>query len=182
MQNFLNRILLGAGIVFDLGKWVILSVVILVLINKFWVTIFVVDGMSMETYLHDKEIVLLSKNSYTSHDPKRGDIVVVNYPGDPAHKKYVKRVIGLSGEKISIRSSQVYINDIVLPEYYLSDNTLTEPDGEWKLSAKEFFLMGDNRPNSNDSRVFGSVEKRFFVGKATMIIYPRQKSLTIEQY
>jgi signal peptidase I len=123
--------------------------------------------------LNDKEVMVLQRNSYNSKDPKRGDVVGVKYPGDPVHKKYLKRVVGLPGEEFSIRDGHVYINGNILDESYLPFNTATQPDQVIKLGSDQFFLMGDNRPNSNDSRIFGPVEKRFIEGRAIMVIFPR---------
>ena len=161
-----------------MGKWIILAAVVIVLINKFWVTVFIVDGESMEPNMHDKELSLLNVSSYNTADPKRGDVVVVRYPGDPDHKKYVKRVIGLPGEKLEIKNSQVYINDNLQEEYYIAYELPTDPDKVVEIKKDQFFLMGDNRPVSNDSRYFGAVEKRFIVGQATTIIFPRFKQIS----
>lgn len=180
MNDIFNKILYGGGIIFDLFKWVIMAVVILVVINKFWLTIFFVDGLSMFPTLKDKEVVLLQKNSYTYNDPQRSDIVAVKYPGDPDHKKYVKRVVGLPGEKLTIKNGKVYINDKLLEveSKYLQPDVYSEPNGEWTMGTNEYFLMGDNRPGSNDSRYFGPVEKRFISGKAKAIIFPRERDLS----
>lgn len=177
LQNFFNKILFGGGVLFDLCKWVIFLAVIIILISKFWFTVFIVDGMSMEPNLHDKELVSLRVNSYITATPQRGDVVVVRYPGDPEHRKYVKRVIGLPGEKVEIKNGAVFIDGVEFLEFYIPFGVLTEPNKSLALSDKEYFLMGDNRPNSNDSRYFGAVEKRFIVGKATTIIYPRFKDI-----
>lgn len=173
MSKFINKILFGGGVIFDMCKWIILAVVIIILINKFWITVFIVDGESMEPNMHDKELSLLNVSSYNSSDPKRGDVVVVRYPGDPDHRKYVKRVIGLPQEKLEIKEGRVYINDKLLEEYYIAFDLPTEPDKITQIPENQYFLMGDNRPFSNDSRYFGAVEKRFIVGRATTIIFPR---------
>lgn len=173
MNSFINKLLFGGGIVFDLLKWVILLAVVMILIFEFWLSIFVVDGLSMYPVLNDKEVMVLQRNSYNSKNPVRGDIVGVKYPGDPVHKKYLKRVVGLPGETLSIQDNKVYINGKVLEENYLPFNAATVPDQTVKLGSDHYFLMGDNRPNSNDSRFFGPVEKRFIEGKALVIIYPR---------
>lgn len=177
MKDTFNKILFGGSILFDLTKWIILLVIILTLISKFYFSIFVVDGFSMEPTLRDKEIVLLEKNSYENKNPQRGDVVVVKYPGDPDNKKYVKRVIGLPGEKITITNNKVFINNKNFEEDYIPYGFITVPDGIWNLSDKEYFLMGDNRPNSNDSRYFGGVEKRFFYGHAKSVVYPNFREI-----
>jgi len=182
MGNFFNKILYGGGVIFDMCKWIILAVVLIILINKFWVSLFITDGASMEPNIHDKELVLLNVSKYSKAEPKRGDVVVVRYPGDPDNRKYVKRVIGLPGEKLEIKNGLVYINNKLLEEYYIALDVSTEPDKNVQLEPNKYYLMGDNRPFSNDSRYFGSVEKRFIVGQATTIIFPRFKSVPTLKY
>lgn len=178
MNKFFNKILYGGGVIFDICKWIILAVVVIILINKFWVSVFIVDGESMEPNMHDKELILLKISSYASANPQRGDVVVVRYPGDPDNRKYVKRVVALPGEKLEIKDSKVYINNQLLEEYYLAFDLPTDPDKIYQIPPGQYFLMGDNRPFSNDSRYFGSVEKRFIVGQATTIIFPRFRQIS----
>jgi len=175
MGNFLSKLIFGGGIFFDLLKWAILIFVFLVIVNRFLLSVFIVDGVSMEPNLNDKSIVLYSKN----FEPKRGDVVVVKYPGDPEKKRYVKRVIGLPGEELKIENNKIYIDNKVLEEDYLPFGVLTEPDGTHSLKD-QYFLMGDNRESSNDSRFFGPVEKRFIAGKATLLIYPLRSMPKVE--
>ena len=174
-KSFVEKIIYGGGLFFDLGKWLIVTLVVLAVVNTFLVSVFFVDGESMEPNFHDKEAVFWAKSSltYRNLDPVRGEIVLVQYPGDPANKQYVKRAIGLPGETISIANGQVYINDDLLQESYIPIDVSTSPDGTWKLTDGQFFLMGDNRENSNDSRFFGAVEKRFILGKALAVVFPR---------
>lgn len=174
-RTFLDKILYGSGVVFDLAKWLILLLIILSIVNTFFVGVFVVDGESMYPNFRDREIVLWRKGVYDSGEmkPERADIVVVQYPGDPKHKKYVKRIVGLPNENIQISNGKVYINKKVYSEEYLNPSLLTEPDGSWKLKAGEYFVMGDNRPNSNDSRYFGPIETRFIMGKSIGVVFPR---------
>lgn len=182
MKNFFEKFLFGGGVVFDLFKWLIMAVVVLTLVGKFLFSVFFVDGESMAPNLETKELVTLNIAAFYVRAPERGDVVVVKYPGDPTQKKYVKRVIGLPGEKITLKSGRVYINDNLLREEYLDYGVLSEPNKEVELSDKQFYLMGDNRPGSNDSRYFGPVEKRFIVGKATIVIFPRLRQIPKAEY
>jgi len=127
-------------------------------------------------------VAVLNKITYTFSAPKRGDVVVVKYPGDPEHKRYVKRVIGLPEEKLTVSNGLVFINDKILFESYLPPETITTKDGEWNLGADEYFLMGDNRTNSNDSRFFGPVEKRFIIGKTVWVLLPHFESIITPSY
>lgn len=176
-NQVVNRLLFGGGILFDLCKWIILAAVILTLVHKFLFTIFVVDGLSMEPTIHDRELILL-KRYKTATLPARGNVVAVKYPGDPDHKKYIKRVVGLPGNKIKVTDGKVYIDGALYIESYIPYGVTSEPSGEWDLGDNEYFLMGDNRPGSNDSRYFGPVEKRFFLGQASTIIYPRLRDIS----
>ena len=182
-RSFFNKLLFGGGVVFDLAKWLILVVVFFVLVNAYWFSIFIVDGLSMEPTILNGQLVLLNKVFYrTDKNSQRGATVVVEYPGDPTHKRYVKRVIGLPGEKIVVHDGSVFINSKKLTEDYLPFGIETDQDGVWQLNNDQYFLMGDNRPLSNDCRYFGPVEKRFFVGYAEWIIYPGLKRLPIPTY
>lgn len=172
-REFINRIIYGGGIFFDLTKWLIVTVIVLVVLNTFFVSIFVVDGLSMEPYLHDRELVLWNPNSFNEKGPERGDIIVMNYPGDPKHKKYVKRIVGLPNERVDTYDGHVYINKQLLPEDYLYVDVETDPPGTWQLGSNQYFVLGDNRPDSSDSRYFGAVDRRFILGRALSVIYPR---------
>lgn len=131
----------------------------------------------------DKQMMLMDKRYFRGEaEPKRGEVVIVKYPGDPEHKQYLKRVIGLPKEKLIIKDDKVYINNKILEESYIPPGTEIFPSGAWKLKDSEYFLMGDNRPQSNDSRYFGPVEKRFFIGKAIFMVYPVFKGVEIPEY
>ncbi len=158
-------------------KWVFLVVILLILVGKFWLTMFFVDGLSMYPTLNNKELAILKKSAYANNTPQRGDVVAVKYPGDPDNKRYIKRVIGLPGEKIEIKNGEVHINDKKLSEPYLEDGVATEPQQIKFLSNNQYFLMGDNRLGSNDSRYFGPVETRFISGQAIYVLYPHSKNL-----
>ncbi|OQB06723.1 MAG: Signal peptidase I T [bacterium ADurb.Bin212] len=183
MNQLIEKIIYGGGLVFDLSKWIIFVLICLVLVNSFWYSIFIVDGLSMEPSLHDGEVVMMDKSFVRQNKkPQRGDAVVVKYPGDPDQKRYVKRVIGLPGETVAIKNNKVSVNKKVIRESYIPLNAGTFPDGVWLLDDEEYFLMGDNRENSNDSRYFGPVAQRFFIGRATNVILPSLRSLNIPQY
>jgi len=182
-RNFFAKILYGGGVVFDMAKWLIIVAVVLAIINSYWISFFIVDGVSMEPTILNGQLVLLNKVFYRGdRAPDRGETVVVEYPGDPKHKRYVKRVIGLPGEKIVVSKGSVYINGKKINEPYLAFGTFTDQDGQWELKPDQYFLMGDNRLLSNDCRYFGPVEERFFVGHADWIIYPGLKRLETPAY
>ena len=182
-RTFFSRLLFGGGVVFDLAKWLLLIVIVIVFINAYWYSFFIVDGVSMEPTILNGQLVLLNKIFYRGDkNPERGETVVVEYPGDPAHKRYVKRVIGLPGEKVVVANGNVYIDSKKISEEYLPYGIETDQDGKWELNRDQYFLMGDNRPLSNDCRYFGPVEKRFFIGHAEWVIYPGLKRLETPAY
>lgn len=158
--------------VFDLTKWFLVAAFLIVIFNYFFVTAFFVSGPSMEPNLHDRAAVLVNRLVYRLHAPERGDLVVVRYPGDPNQTSYVKRVIGLPGETVTVSGGKVAINGRVLTESYLESGLITEPDGTRAVPVDQYFTMGDNRPLSSDSRFYGPVESRFVLGRVELTIWP----------
>lgn len=136
---------------------------------------FVVDGHSMLPNFDTGQWLLISRAHYLLGEPQRGDIVVFHYPRDPA-QDYIKRLIGLPGDTVEIRGTQVLVNGIELQEPYINEACLPAqcPDRMWQLGADEFFLMGDNRNHSSDSRVdsVGVIHRRYIVGEALVRYWP----------
>jgi signal peptidase I len=133
---------------------------------------FVVQGLSMEPTLNDGQRLLISR--FRSHRPfKRGDIVAVNGLDD-TKLDYIKRIIGLPGEHVLIRNSEVLIDGSYLKEAYLKDDESPKNGlvSEWTLMDGEYIVFGDNRNHSNDSRKFGSVLDRNILGIAWFRYWP----------
>lgn len=137
-----------------------------------------VEGTSMLPRLHDGERIFVNKLIYYDEyrwAPKieRGDIVVFWYPNDPS-KSYIKRVIGLPGELVEVREGIVHINGAVLEEKYLdpSENASSASPAPVNVKANYYFVMGDNRDNSSDSRSWGQVPKKYIYGKALLRYWP----------
>lgn len=162
----------STGCFFELTKWLIVAIIILTMVHFYIVTIFIVDGVSMEPNFHTNEIVVANRWQYLFGSPARYDAVTIKFPGDPEHKKYIKRIIGLPGDKISIFNNVVSVNGRPIAEPYLAPSTITEPDLSRVLLKDEYFLMGDNRENSSDSRIWGVANKRHLIGKAAFILWP----------
>ncbi|MCX6806975.1 MAG: signal peptidase I [Candidatus Berkelbacteria bacterium] len=157
---------------YELGKAALILALLGLFLHYFIATIFVVDGASMAPNFKDNEVVMVNKISYFIKNPKRGDAVVLKFPGRE-QEKYIKRIIGLPDETIKIESGKVYINgQKLIEEDYLSSHLTTEPDMEKTLSENEYFIMGDNRSNSNDSRIWGTCPKENLIGKAVFVLYP----------
>jgi signal peptidase I len=152
---------------------IFLIVVVFILFGVFFVQPVVVEGTSMLPQLHDGERLLVNKLVYYKIQSvswghiERGDIVVFWFPNDP-DKSYVKRVIGLPGEQVEIRNGKVLINGQELTEAYLdTEHNQTLPSWPPKrVEEHHYFVMGDNRDNSSDSRYWGLVPEKYIYGKA----------------
>lgn len=163
----------SAAIVFELSKWIIVFMVAILLVHLYIATIFMVDGASMDQTLRSGEVLLVNRLAYLVNNPKRGDIVILRFPGDPK-AKYVKRLIGLPGETVTIEQGYFYVNGIKLRETYLTPESITPENNypRYKLQKNEYFVAGDNREVSSDSRVWGAAKKEDFFGKTRLIVYP----------
>src|ERR671923_1327742 len=159
----------------DTLEIVFLALVLYVVIQYAVQTVHVL-GSSMFSTLHDNDLLVASKISYKLHQPQRGDIVVFK-PPDEASRDFIKRIIALPGERIRIVNSVVYINGQVLHEPYLPErwtyNNNWPPSGQDQLiPPDQYFVMGDNRNHSSDSRMFGPIERDSILGKAEIRIWP----------
>jgi signal peptidase I len=131
-----------------------------------------VEGTSMAPLLADQERIFINKFVYRLEPIERGDVVVFWYPLDQT-KSFIKRVVGLPGDEVEIRGGRVYINDVALDEPYVppeySDRSAYGPV---RIPSDEYFVMGDHRISSNDSRIFGPVPGGFIYGKAVFAYWP----------
>jgi signal peptidase I len=134
-----------------------------------------VEGTSMMPGLEDQERIFVNKFVYRWEPIQRGDIVVFRYPRDTS-KSYIKRVIGVAGDRVRIQNGQVYVNGEALDEDYVpSDYADARSYGEVVVPPNSFFVLGDHRTMSNDSRDFGTVNDRFIYGKAVFGYWPMEK-------
>lgn len=159
---------------------VIISLLIIIPVRYFLVQPFFVKGASMENTFHDGEYILIDEISYRFTDPKRGDITVFRYPNDP-DQFFIKRVIGLPGDVIEVKNNKVRIyneenpSGVLLSESYLSENQVTLGDIMTKLGPQEYFVMGDNRLRSSDSRSWGVLNREFITGRVFFRAWPLNK-------
>ena len=170
-------------------EWVVVVGVALgiaLLVRGFLLQQFYISGPSMESTMFQDNRVLVNKLSYRLHDIGRGDVVVfdrITTDGEVIqHDDLIKRVIGLPGETIEIHACVVFINGKMLPEPYLNEYDIQQenlddrcrvPELEpIKVSEDHIFVMGDNRPQSFDSRMFGEIETELVVGRAFSLIWP----------
>ncbi len=153
----------------------IISLAIILPVRYFLVQPFYVKGASMEPNFYDHEYLIIDEISYRFNEPQRGDIVVFKYPLDDK-QFFIKRVIGLPGETVKIKENSVYINDSKLNESYLDGSVETflplRGYGDITLSDDEYFLLGDNRGQSFDSRSFGPVKKSLIIGRTWLRGWP----------
>lgn len=173
--------------VFDLIKTGIIVFVIAFCLRYFAVQPFIVDGESMMPNYVNNEYILAEKISYMTGEPKRGDVIVFRYPGNP-NISYIKRIIGLPGETVKIENSTVTVfNDknpegVTIEEKYLPGDTLTLAEGSQngafskKIANDEYFVMGDNRQHSSDSREWGLLPRTNIIGRAWLTILPATKA------
>jgi signal peptidase I len=161
-------------------EWVLIvagALVVALVIKATLVQAFYIPSESMLPTLHIGDRVLVNKLSYRLHDVHRGDIVVFERPqgeADPQIRDLIKRVIGLPGETIESRAGQVYINGRPLEEPYLTPEArhATQNLPRQLIPPDHYFVLGDNRGNSRDSRVFGPIPGRLIVGRAFVRVWP----------
>ncbi len=143
---------------------------IIFLVIRFAIQSYRVEGVSMQPGLHDNEYVLVNKIAYLFHAPERGDVIVFHFPLDTS-KDFIKRVIGLPGDTITVDSTSVRVDGVLLNEPYISERA--NPQGQrWTVPVNSYFVMGDNRPASDDSRDWGYVPRDDIVGKAVIVYWP----------
>ena len=166
-----------------LGLWlrdVVISIGASVLIIMFLYQPVRVEGTSMLPRLEDHDRVFINKFVYHIASIHRGDIIVFHYPRDP-EKSYIKRVIAVPGDRLRIDGGQVYLNGKILPEPYVPQryrDTRSMP--EIVLPEDEYFVMGDHRSISSDSREFGPVDRDLIYGKAVFVYWPTKDAGVVD--
>lgn len=173
--------------IFELVKIIIISLVVIIPIRYFLIQPFIVKGASMEPNFHDNEYLIINEITYRFKEAQRGDIVVFRYPQNP-QEYFIKRVIGLPGEKIKFSDGNVYISKdenewTRLDENYLdaSVKSFANSDQPVDIGSDEYFVMGDNRNSSKDSRSFGPVNKSFIIGKVLLRGFPFNRVSLFDQ-
>lgn len=175
MLKFFANIL---GVLLDFVQTIVTAFLIFIVIYLFLLQPHQVKGNSMQPNFENNEYLLTDKISYRFNSPKRGDVVIFESPTQKNYD-YIKRIIGLPNERIKLQDSKFYINDKLLDESaYLPANVITSP-GEFLKSGKDvtvpdnqFFVVGDNRPHSSDSREWGFIPKESIIGKAWFRYWP----------
>ncbi|MHC6179596.1 signal peptidase I [Clostridium sp. JNZ X4-2] len=156
----------------EIGKSILIAIIAAFLIITFIFETVSVDGHSMDPTLNNGDRLIVEKVSYYFRAPKPGDIVVIKYPADPK-EKFIKRVIGVGGDRVRIEDGKLYVNDVVKNEPYILE-TMTGNFDEVTVPQNTVFVLGDNRNNSRDSRYpdVGFVSYKMVVGRAAFRLYP----------
>ncbi len=159
-----ERLYWVTGWIYDFSKIATILLLVGLFTHYFLFTVLVVRGKSMLPTHHDGQVLSVNKIAYLTGAPRRGDVVAMFFPGE-TEKRFIKRVVGLPGETITIRQSKIFINNARLDESYIGDTVVTVPELQRTLVEGEYFVMGDNRQNSSDSRAWGPVPESFIIGK-----------------
>ncbi len=169
----------GRGLLKDLFTLAFLIVIVVIPIRLFIISPFVVDGDSMHPTFENLDYLIIDEFLYNFKEPKRGDVVVFRYPGNPSIF-YIKRIIGLPGETVSINRGVVTITTAQGTKETLSEPYIVNEDAtytkEVTLHTDDYYVMGDNRPNSSDSRVWGPLPKKNIIGRVDLRLLPVSES------
>jgi signal peptidase I len=159
----------------ELRMWardLLLAICFLVVIIIFLYQPVKVEGTSMAPLISDSERIFINKLVYRFEPISRGDVVVFWYPNDRT-KSFIKRVLGLPGETVEIRQGHVYVNEKLIEEPYVLPAYLDSNNfGPFRVPPRQYFVMGDHRDSSNDSRMFGPVPADYIYGKAVFAYWP----------
>ncbi|OGM98024.1 MAG: signal peptidase I [Candidatus Yanofskybacteria bacterium RIFCSPHIGHO2_01_FULL_41_21] len=161
-------------------KIVVVSLIIILPIRYYVVQPFFVKGASMESNFEDGDYIFVDELSYGFGDPERGDVVIFRYPLDQS-QFFIKRVIGLPNETVEIKEGKVIIYNqqnpmgFVLVESYLDVDQETQGTFRMKLDGNDYYVLGDNRLRSSDSRVWGALNRSLITGKAFIRLWPFSK-------
>lgn len=161
----------------NLLEWVVIiagALVVAFVVKTFLIQAFYIPSGSMLPTLQEQDRILVNKLSYDLHDVNRGDIVVFESPAqaDGQIKDLVKRVIGLPGETVEARDGRILINGQPIDEGYLADSITTGDMEPQKVPPDHYWVMGDNRGNSKDSRFFGAIQEDLIIGRAFVRVWP----------
>lgn len=187
MKNIFRAI---ANFVLDIFETLVIALSIFLVVYLFLLQPHQVNGKSMEPNFQTGDYVLTDKISYRFGTPQRGDVVVFHAPASANCPQgtgcdFIKRVIALPNETVEVRNGQFYINSSPLNEDYIPSTTTTEAgqfirNNSVTLKSDEYFVIGDNRPYSSDSRAWGPIDKSMIVGKAFFRYWPPESMGTIK--
>ncbi|MBU1091615.1 signal peptidase I [Patescibacteria group bacterium] len=166
--------------VWEFIKFVIIAVIIVVPIRLWVAQPFIVSGSSMVPNFENGEYLIVDEFSYHFREPQRGEVIIFRFPQDPS-RFFIKRIIGLPGEKVEMKNDNIHIYNEEFPEgmtieeSYLADDLKTGNGLIMILDENEYFVLGDNRSMSSDSRIWGSLDKDLVIGRAWIRLWPFNK-------
>ncbi len=161
----------------DIIKFALIALLIVVPLRVFIAQPFIVRGASMEPVFHNGEYLIVDQLTYRMEEPERGDVIIMRYPKDPK-VFFIKRVIGLPGETVELQGKRVIIRKgpgvepLILNESFIEESRMRDEYGTYTLASDEYFVMGDNRIASSDSRVWGALPREDIVGRAFVRLFP----------
>jgi len=163
-------------LILELLQVVAIAAIVVVPIRYFVFQPFLVKGASMEPNFHEGDYLIIDELSYRLRNPERGEVIVFHYPLDPS-QRYIKRVVGLPGETVEIKNSQVTITKVdgsneVLRESYIHELYPLTDALKMPLRLGEYFVMGDNRSHSFDSRKWGVLQENYLIGRVVIRAWP----------
>jgi signal peptidase I len=158
----------------EIFEVVVIATITVLLIRYFVIQPFLVSGASMEPNFSDGNYLLIDEITYRFREPQRGEVVVFRYPLDRS-VFFIKRLIGFPGDHIVIREGRVMVNNRSLTEDYLRDNIVTRGEMDIKLKKDQYFVLGDNRSYSFDSRNWGPIKRSDIIGLTRLRILPLNK-------
>lgn len=154
---------------------VVIAVLLAAVIRLFILEPFYIPSGSMEPTLMIGDRIIVSKVTYLVKDPTPGDVVVFKFPLD-TNRNFVKRLVARGGDTVEIRNSKLYVNGKAVSEDYLPAGLVFSDFGPQKVPAGHYFMLGDNRNNSDDSRVWGFLNEELIVGRAEVIYWPLDRA------
>lgn len=163
--------------ILEIFKIIIVAAAIVLPIRYFIAQPFIVRGASMEPTYNNSDYLLIDEATYYFRSPERGEVIVFRYPQNP-RQFFIKRIIALPGETVELRDGKVRVikdgqkEEIILDEPYLARGVETAGNASLTLGESEYFVLGDNRPASSDSRFWGPLPKKFLIGRAFFRAWP----------
>lgn len=175
-EKITERLSAAGRFLYESIEAVVVALALSVVLYLFLITPHTVLGRSMFPTYKDREYLLANKVIYKIQDPKRGDVIILRHSDT---EDFIKRIIGLPGEKISLMNGKVLINGKELtestyldPSIYTNGESFLREGGEYTVRENEFFVIGDNRNHSSDSREFGPIKREDIKGKAWVVYFP----------
>jgi len=164
----------------EIVKFTLIALAIVIPIRTYVAQPFIVKGASMDPTFASGQYLIVDQLTYHFEKPKREDVIIFRYPANP-EIFYIKRIIGLPGEKVEMRNGEIFISDsssstpVKISDSYISDSRRTYETFTVNLRENEYFVMGDNRRESLDSRVWGPLEEKYIVGRPLVRLVPVSK-------